>query len=166
MTFFIPRYFEISIFFTTGLLAYLVYAVSFFSQIGEGLLIDRLSPKKILFFMGIGQCFFIWLASIFNDYNLFFVIIAICLVFGQIQITDTIISRYVPELSRAKVVSVKFLLNLSAGALVLPISSKLLQHGFLMSELFSILSIVALLVIISSVILPNQSESERLDRNS
>ena len=93
-------------------------------------------------------------------------IIAMCFVFGQIPITDTIISRYVPGLWRAKVLSLKFLLNLSAGALVLPIGSKLLQHGFSMSELFSVLSIVTFFIIVSAAILPNQAESERLDINS
>lgn len=173
MTFFIPRYFEISMtnisnsVFITGFLASLVYAIASFSQIGVGWLIDRLSPKKILFCMGIGQCFFIWLTSILTDYSLFFIMImAMCFVFGQIPITDTIISRYVPDLWRAKILSLKFLLNLSVGALILPIGSKLLQNGFLMSELFFIISLISFFIIISAIILPNQSKTERIDLKS
>tara|TARA_X000001036_G_C20492964_1_gene730565 strand:- start:161 stop:886 length:726 start_codon:yes stop_codon:yes gene_type:complete len=172
MTFFIPRYFEISMtnistsVFITGFLASLVYAVASFSQIDVGWRIDRLSPKKILFCMGIGQCFFIWLTSILTDYSLFFMmIIAMSFVFGQIPITDTIISRYVPDLWRAKILSLKFLLNLSVGALILPLGSKLLQFGFLMSELFFTISLISFFIIISAIILPSQSKTERVDLN-
>ena len=93
-------------------------------------------------------------------------IMAMCFVFGQIPITDTIISRYVPDLWRAKILSLKFLLNLSVGALILPIGSKLLQNGFSMSELFFIMSLISFFIIISAIILPNQSKAERIDLKS
>ena len=173
MTFFIPRYLEISMgnvstsVFVTGLFASLVYGVASFSQIAVGWLIDKFSPKYILFYMGVGQCVFIYLASIHNNISLFFIMImAMCFVFGQIPITDTIISRYVPDLWRAKVLSLKFLLNLSVGALVLPIASLLLQSGFLISELFFMMSAIGILIIISAVILPNQRKAERIDLNT
>ena len=86
-------------------------------------------------------------------------------VFGQIPITDTIISRYVPDLWRAKILSLKFLLNLSVGALILPLGSKLLQFGFLMSELFFTISLISFFIIISAIILPSQSKTERVDLN-
>ncbi len=172
MTFFIPRYFEIAMtgistkVFVTGILASLVYAIASFSQIGVGWLIDRFSPKNVLFCMGLGQLFFIWLTSMLTNYNLFIsMIIAMCFVFGQIPITDTIITRYIPDLWRAKILSLKFLLNLSVGALVLPIGSTLLKYGVSMSELFFFISFIAFFIVISAAILPRQAEDERIDHN-
>ena len=61
MTFVVPRYFEISMtslstsVAVTGLLAALVYATASFSQIAVGWLIDRYSPKNVLFTMAVGQ---------------------------------------------------------------------------------------------------------------
>jgi MFS family permease len=170
MTFVVPRYFEISMtnvstsVAVTGLLAAIVYAIASFSQIGVGWLIDRFSPKTILLYISAGQVVFIFLAATYTDLALFAVMLmAMCFVFGQIPITDTILSRYVPDDWRGKVLSIKFLLNLSIGASVLPICSLLLQTGFTMAHLFTLMSIVAILVMLAAFILPHQTSSERVD---
>ncbi len=170
MTFVVPRYFEISMasisssVAITGLLASLVYACASFTQIAVGWIIDRVEPKWVLFGIGVGQIFFIFLTSQFTDYALFFaMLIAMSFVFGQIPITDTILSRYVPDEWRAKALSLKFMLNLVVGAAVLPICGILLQSGILMSSLFVILSCIAALVVASGIILPVQIASHRQD---
>ena len=170
MTFVVPRYFEISMVSLsssvaiTGLLASLVYACASFTQIVVGWIIDRLEPKWVLFSIGIGQIFFIFLTSQFTDFALFFsMLIAMSFVFGQIPITDTILSRYVPDEWRAKALSLKFMLNLVVGAAVLPICGFLLQTGMLMSSLFIILSCIAALVVAAGIILPVQIASHRQD---
>ena len=170
MTFVVPRYFEISMasisssVAITGLLASLVYACASFTQIAVGWIIDRVEPKWVLFGIGIGQIFFIFLTSQFTDYALFFaMLIAMSFVFGQIPITDTILSRYVPDEWRAKALSLKFMLNLVVGAAVLPICGILLQSGMMMSSLFVILSCIAALVVASGIILPVQIASHRQD---
>ena len=170
MTFVVPRYFEISMVSIsssvaiTGLLASLVYACASFTQIAVGWIIDRVEPKWVLFGIGIGQIFFIFLTSQFTDYALFFaMLIAMSFVFGQIPITDTILSRYVPDEWRAKALSLKFMLNLVVGAAVLPICGTLLQSGMVMSSLFVILSCIAALVVASGIILPVQIASHRQD---
>ena len=170
MTFVVPRYFEISMVSIsssvaiTGLLASLVYACASFTQIAVGWIIDRVEPKWVLFGIGIGQIFFIFLTSQFTDYALFFaMLIAMSFVFGQIPITDTILSRYVPDEWRAKALSLKFMLNLVVGAAVLPICGILLQSGMMMSSLFVILSCIAALVVASGIILPVQIASHRQD---
>ena len=171
MTFVVPRYFEISLpdistsVAVTGLLASLVYACASFSQIGVGWLIDRVPPKWVLMTVGIGQLIFVALAARYTDYALFFaMLIAMCFVFGQIPITDTILSRYVPDDWRARMLSVKFMINLSIGASVLPICGVILQNGYAMSSLFSVMSGLACLVVLAGVLLPVQSEAHRLDK--
>ncbi len=171
MTFVVPRYFEISLpnvstsVAITGLLASIVYAAASFSQIGVGWLIDRVAPKWVLFSIGIGQVIFIALAARFTDYALFFaMLVAMCFVFGQIPITDTILSRYVPDHWRARVLSVKFMVNLTIGATVLPICGAILQSGYEMAALFTVMSILAVFVVIAGALLPVQADAQRLDR--
>lgn len=163
ITFIIPRYFEIELsnvsnsVAITGLLASLVYAVAGFAQLGAGWLIDRFSEKLILFVVGLGQIIFIFLASITTDFQLFFVtLIATSFVFGQIPLVDTIMSRYIPDHARGKILSIKFVLNLSVGAAVIPISSLLLKAGYELSTLFSFMSALAIFVVLASIILPSR----------
>ena len=171
MTFVVPRYFEISLpnvstsVAITGLFASIVYAAASFSQIGVGWLIDRVAPKWVLFSIGVGQVIFVALAARFTDYALFFaMLVAMCFVFGQIPITDTILSRYVPDNWRARVLSVKFMVNLTIGATVLPICGAILQSGYEMAALFSVMSILAVFVVIAGALLPVQADAQRLDR--
>ena len=170
VTFVVPRYFEISMtnistsVAITGLLASVVYAIASFSQIVIGWLIDRYSPKNVLLSMALGQVIFIYLAAQYTDLALFVaMLLAMCFVFGQIPITDTILSRYVPDAWRGRVPSVKFLLNLSIGASVLPVCGFILQAGYDMASLFSLMSVIAVFVAIAAFILPQQKNEQRLD---
>ena len=136
MSFLLPRYFEIHLnelstnVAMTGVLAGIVFACASFAQVAVGWLIDRISPKLVLFWIASGQILFIFLASKFENLSLFFLsIAAMCFVFGQIPIIDTILVRYVPDIWRSKVLSAKYLLNLCIAASVLPISSSLLKSG-------------------------------------
>ena len=88
---------------------------------------------------------------------------AMAFVFGQVPINDIILSRYVPDRKRAKILSIKYVLNLSAGASVLPICSLMMQNGFEMSQIFKLMSFFAVLIFIAAMLLPNQATSERLD---
>ena len=118
----------------------------------------------LLFTIGLGQILFIFLAARFTDYALFFaMLVAMSFVFGQIPITDTILSRYVPDEWRAKALSVKFMVNLTIGATVLPICGVILQSGAPMSSLFAVMSAVAILVALSGLLLPVQADDQRRD---
>ena len=170
MTFVVPRYFEISMnnlstsVAVTGLLASVVYAVASFSQMAVGWLIDRHSPNLVLLAMALGQVLFIYLASQFSDLALFFaMLLAMSFVFGQIPITDTILSRYVPDVWRGRVMSVKFMLNLTVGASVLPVCGVILQAGYAMTSLFAMMSAIAVLVALAALVLPQQDDAHRLD---
>ena len=170
MTFVVPRYFEISMtnlstsVAVTGLLASVVYAVASFSQMAVGWLIDRHSPKLVLLAMALGQVLFIYMASQFSDLALFFaMLLAMSFVFGQIPITDTILSRYVPDVWRGRVMSVKFMLNLTVGASVLPVCGVILQAGYAMTSLFAMMSAIAVLVALAALVLPQQDDAHRLD---
>ena len=167
LTFLIPRIFEVNLsgisvdIAITGLLAGIVYATASLSQVGVGYLIDRYSPKIILGFVGIGQFFLIYLSSLYIDYALFFVMLmAMFFVFGQVPITDAILVRYVDDQWRARILSVKFLINLCAGASVLPLVSLFLGYGYTFSDLLTILSCLAIFVVISAYMLPKIKDNK------
>ena len=167
LTFLIPRIFEVNLsgisvdIAITGLLAGIVYAIASLSQVGVGYLIDRYSPKIILGFVGIGQFFLIYLSSLYIDYALFFVMLmAMFFVFGQVPITDAILVRYVDDQWRARILSVKFLINLCAGASVLPLVSLFLGFGYTFSDLLTILSCLAIFVVISAYMLPKIKDNK------
>ena len=118
----------------------------------------------MLLTIAIGQVVFIYLAAQFNDLALFFwMLLAMSFVFGQIPITDAILSRYVPDAWRARVFSIKFMLNLSIGASVLPVCGIILQTGYSMSSLFTLMSAIATLIVVAAVILPQQQSDQRID---
>tara|TARA_B100001559_G_scaffold240280_1_gene203300 strand:+ start:122 stop:598 length:477 start_codon:yes stop_codon:yes gene_type:complete len=144
----------------TGLLAGLVYAIASFSQIGTGWLVDKIPPKFVLSAMGLGQLIFIYIASHSSNYGLLFIMLAAMLfVFGQVPITDVILVKYVKDSWRGRVLSIKFMVNLSAGASVLPITSLLLKNGYDFSFVLQCLAFMSICVIISGLLLPNKSSS-------
>ena len=166
LTFLIPRLFEVSMVqistdvAITGLLAGLVYAIASFSQIGTGWLVDKVPPKYVLSAMGLGQLIFIYIASQSSDFNLLFIMLAAMIfVFGQVPITDVILVKYVQDSWRGRVLSIKFMVNLSAGASVLPITSLLLKNGYNFSFVLQCLSVISIAVIISGLLLPNKKSN-------
>ena len=56
------------------------------------------------------------------------------------------------------------MINLMIGASVLPICGVILQSGYEMAALFSLMSGLALLVVMAGVLLPIQADAQRLDR--
>ena len=172
MTFIIPRYFEIYLVdistsvAVTGALAATVYACASFSQIVIGRLIDIYPPKLVLLVTAVGQIIFISFAAALDNWYLFFTsLVAMCFVFGQVPINDAILSRYIPDERRDKILSIKFLVNLGVGASVLPVSSSLMQNGYEFNAIFILMAAMAIIIFLAALILPNQIETDRLDKN-
>ncbi len=114
----------------TGTLASIIYAVAAFAQLVVGRAIDKRSIKNVLIFIAVGQPLLLFLMAMQTDYALFAVsLLAMGFVFGQIPITDAVLSQYVPDQWRAKVLSIKFLINLVIGALALMTARYLLSTG-------------------------------------
>ena len=87
-------------------------------------------------------------------------LMAMFFVFGQVPITDAILVRYVHDQWRARILSVKFLINLCAGASVLPLVSLFLGYGYTFSDLLTILSCLAIFVVISAYMLPKIKDNK------
>ena len=163
MTFLIPRLFEVrmqgitSDIAVTGTLASIIYAVAAFAQLVVGQAIDKRSIKNVLIFIAVGQPLLLFLMVMQTDYALFAVsLLAMGFVFGQIPITDAVLSQYVPDQWRAKVLSIKFLINLVIGALALITARYLLSTGAGFEAVMRVISIAACFIVGAAILLPNR----------
>ena len=169
MTFLVPRLFEVRMLgvstdiAVTGALAAVVYAVAAFAQLLVGRMIDRRAVKPILIFVAAGQPVFLGLMVMQQDYILFVVtLLAMGFVFGQIPITDAVLSRYVPDQWRTKVLSVKFMLNLLIGASALATARWMLSGGAGFEGVIQVLALAACLIVAAALVLPSRSSSSVL----
>jgi len=163
MTFIIPRLFEVRMLgisadiAVTGTLASLIYAVASFAQLVSGNAIDKRNIKNVLIFIAAGQPLFLFLMALQNDYTLFVVsLLAMGFVFGQIPITDALLSQYVPDQWRPKVLSVKFMINLVIGAVALITARYLLSNGAGFEAVMRIISIAACFIVGAAILLPQR----------
>ncbi len=163
MTFIIPRLFEVrmlgitSDIAVTGILASVIYAVAAFAQLVVGRAIDKRSIKHVLIFIAAGQPLLLFLMAMQTDYALFAVsLLAMGFVFGQIPITDAVLSQYVPDKWRAKVLSVKFLVNIIIGALALMTARYLLTSGTGFEAVIRVIAIAACFIVGAAILLPNR----------
>jgi MFS family permease len=172
LIFLLPRLFEVKLngittdVAMTGYLAGAVYATAAFAQVAVGKVIDNRPIKPILVTIAALQPVIIFAMAFQVDWALFLVaFLAMAAVFGQIPITDAVLSRYVPDKWRAKVLSIKFMLNLTIGAGVLPFASYVLDRsptdadGF--ETILLILAAAACLIVSAALILPKQAAGEQ-----
>jgi len=167
LTFLIPRMFEVSMpgvsvdIAITGALAALVYAIASWAQLGVGRIIDRRRIKPVLVCVAAGQPVMISLMATQTNYGLLVAsLLAMAFVFGQIPITDTILARYVPDVWRAKALSIKFMLNLVVGALALLVAQAVLAGGGGFDTLMMVLAGASSLVLFAALMLPARDGGE------
>ena len=167
MTFIIPRLFEVGMpnvttdVALTGVLAAAVYAIAAFAQLVVGRIIDKHRVKPVLVAVALGQPVLIGVMAMQSDYGLFFAaLLAMGFVFGQIPITDAVLSRYVPDQWRAKVLSVKFMLNLVIGAGALFTARAILAAGYGFDTFLLVLATAAALIVLAALVLPARSGQE------
>ena len=170
MTFLIPRLFDVRMqgisedLAVTGTLAALIYAVAAFAQLVVGRAIDKRNIKTVLIFIAAGQPLFLSLMAMQTDYTLFAVsLLAMGFVFGQIPITDALLSQYVPDQWRAKVLSIKFLINLVIGALALMTARYLLSTGAGFETVMRVIAIAACFIVGAAILLPKRHDSSKLE---
>ncbi len=170
MTFLVPRIFEVRMLSIsediaiTGVLAAVVYAIAAFAQLLVGRTIDRRAVKPVLIFVAAGQPLFLGMMVMQQDYALFAVtLLAMGFVFGQIPITDAVLSRYVPDQWRTKVLSVKFMLNLIIGATALATARWMLSSGAGFEGVIKVLALAACLIVAAAFVLPSRQYSSDLE---
>ena len=169
MTFLIPRLFDVRMqgisedLAVTGTLAALIYAVAAFAQLVVGRAIDKRNIKTVLIFIAAGQPLFLSLMAMQTDYTLFAVsLLAMGFVFGQIPITDALLSQYVPDQWRAKVLSIKFMINLVIGAFALMTARYLLSTGAGFETVMRVIAIAACFIVGAAFLLPKRHDPSKI----
>ena len=169
MTFLIPRLFDVRMqgisedLAVTGTLAALIYAVAAFAQLVVGRAIDKRTIKTVLIFIAAGQPLFLSLMAMQTDYTLFAVsLLAMGFVFGQIPITDALLSQYVPDQWRAKVLSIKFMINLVIGAFALMTARYLLSTGAGFETVMRVIAIAACFIVGAAFLLPKRHDPSKI----
>ena len=137
-----------------GLITGMVFAIASFAQIVVGTLVDRYSPRTILLIVAFLQVpAFAVMASLTGLPAIFVGIIMMMVVFGEIPIHDTIVTRHTKSEWRGRVFAVKFVLALLIAGVVPPFVGEIHDaYGFDM--LMYLLSAAAAGVVISALILP------------
>ncbi len=135
-------------------LASLVYAIASFAQVAAGVAVEKFSAKRLLIAILGSQVIALPLLS-FAEGPLLFIasLFLMACVFGQIPIIDTVLTRYVPDSHRGRVFSVKYLLNLSVGAMAIPMISGMHQWADGFTTLFQTLAVVAIFMVSAAFIL-------------
>ena len=169
MTFLIPRLFDVRMqgisedLAVTGTLAALIYAVAAFAQLVVGRAIDKRNIKTVLIFIAAGQPLFLSLMAMQTDYSLFAVsLLAMGFVFGQIPITDALLSQYVPDQWRTKVLSIKFMINLVIGAFALMTARYLLSTGAGFETVMRVIAIAACFIVGAAILLPKGHDPSKI----
>ena len=169
MTFLIPRLFDVRMqgisedLAVTGTLAALIYAVAAFAQLVVGRAIDKRNIKTVLIFIAAGQPLFLSLMAMQTDYSLFAVsLLAMGFVFGQIPITDALLSQYVPDQWRTKVLSIKFMINLVIGAFALMTARYLLSTGAGFETVMRVIAIAACFIVGAAILLPKRHDPSKI----
>ena len=169
MTFLIPRLFDVRMqgisedLAVTGTLAALIYAVAAFAQLVVGRAIDKRNIKTVLIFIAAGQPLFLSLMAMQTDYSLFAVsLLAMGFVFGQIPITDALLSQYVPDQWRTKVLSIKFMINLVIGAVALMTARYLLSTGAGFETVMRVIAIAACFIVGAAILLPKRHDPSKI----
>jgi len=141
-------------------MASIAYACASIAQIVTGYAVDRLSAKSLIIGIVFSQALiFVGVAQTDGLPVFFLALLGMSSVFGQIPIIDTLITRYVPDSHRGKVFSVRYLLNLTVGAMAVPLISYLHEWGGGFQSLFLFLSFCALTMAVAATTLPNRVKS-------
>ena len=136
-------------------MAAIVYAAASFAQLASGLAIDRFAVKPVLLVTVGLQVLMMPIVATQSGWPLFAASFVMMLaVFGQIPITDALITRYTPDAVRGRVFSIKYILNLGVGSLAVPSIWYMHDHGGGFYALFWALCVCAAVVLAAALVLP------------
>lgn len=136
-------------------MAAVVYAAASFAQLASGLAIDRFAVKPVLLITVGLQVIMMPIVATQTDWSLFAASFVMMLaVFGQIPITDALITRYTPDAVRSRVFSLKYILNLGVGSLAVPSIWYMHERAGGFHDLFMALSGCAVVVLAAALVLP------------
>ena len=141
-----------------GAYAFLVFALAAFAQLVVGYLVDNHSVRLVFATVAGTQALLFALMYQLTGLAALAVALAFMLmVFGQIPITDVLIGRITRSEWRARVYSLKYIINFSVSASALPLIAWL-HSGWGFGALFVVLAVAAACIFVAVLALPRRGE--------
>ena len=139
-----------------GSLAFIVFAMASMAQLAVGLSLDRFGPRPVFMIVATVQFVFFSLMPGQVDGVALAVAFGFMLgAFGQIPINDFMIGKMASGAFRARIYGVRYVVSFSVLAIALPLIAYVYANwGF--DSLFRILSVAAVVIFISVIILPKK----------
>ena len=139
-----------------GMLAFVVFAVASMAQLGVGLMLDRVGPRRV--FMGVAGLQIVFFSAMPGLYDGVALAVALGFMlgaFGQIPINDYMIGKMASGPFRARIYAVRYVVSFTVLAATLPLIAFVHANwGF--DTLFRILAIAALVILAAVACLPKR----------
>ncbi len=143
---------------SVGTYAFLVFAVAAFAQLAVGWLVDHHSVRVVFAVVAGSQAVLFAVMRELTGLPALLVALGFMLaVFGQIPITDVLVGRITRSEWRARVYSLKYIINFSVSASALPLIAWL-HAGWGFGALFAVLSVTATCIFAAVLALPRRGE--------
>lgn len=98
----------------------LIYAAAAFIQLVVGRAIDKYDMRLIFSGLALANVAVLFVAITATDWTMLATaLVLMFMIFGQIPITDTLVTRYTPDLYRGRVFAAKYLLNLGVASVAM-----------------------------------------------
>jgi MFS family permease len=141
-----------------GSYAFMVFALAAFAQLIVGYLVDRYSVRVVFATVaGMQAVLFAIMHQLTGLPALVVSLGFMLMVFGQIPITDVLVGRITRSEWRARVFSVKYIINFSVSASALPLIAWL-HSGWGFGALFAVLSVAAACIFTVVLGLPRRGD--------
>jgi predicted MFS family arabinose efflux permease len=141
-----------------GSYAFMVFALAAFAQLIVGYLVDRYSVRVVFATVaGMQAVLFAIMHQLTGLPALVVSLGFMLMVFGQIPITDVLVGRITRSEWRARVFSVKYIINFSVSASALPLIAWL-HSGWGFGALFAVLSVAAACIFTAVLGLPRRGD--------
>jgi predicted MFS family arabinose efflux permease len=141
-----------------GALLALVYVAGAFTQVGVGLLLDRVSLKKLYAWIVAAQAPLFVLAARADGWALYaLMVLFMVAVFGAIPFTDAMIVRYVDDRMRSRVSGMRLAVAFGVSSLAVWLLGPLVKAaGF--QTLLLVMAAIALVTLCIVMLLPRTSD--------
>lgn len=143
-----------------GSLLFLVYLLASFSQLVVGKLLDKVNLKKLYLWIVALQIPILFLATYSNGWFFYFLLIALMIfIFGAIPFTDAILTQYVNDSMRSRIMGMRLAVSFSISSIAVWLLGPLVKAGGF-TTLFTIMTCIALITLLAISFLPsNQNHS-------
>ena len=146
-----------------GSLLFVVYLMASFSQLAVGKLLDKVNLKKLYWWIVALQIPILILATHASGWFFYLILVALMIfIFGAIPFTDAILTHYVNDSMRSRVMGMRLAVSFSISSIAVWLLGPLVKAGGFTS-LFMIMAGIALITLMAISFLP--SDHNKLNHN-